>query len=109
MIIELPRQLEDEIKKFCEVNNVTEYNNFFVSCIRNGFNIAKYGFNPMDNFRKENKPFKIDEIDIRPKEEDEPIEKGESNRSDEEKENVKPKKERENVIKQKKTIKVIKK
>ena len=61
MLITLPRSLEDEIKKFCEVNGVTEYNDFFVSCIRNGFNIAKFGTSPMDNFNKENKPFKIDE------------------------------------------------
>lgn len=93
MLITLPRTLEDEIKKFCEINNITDYNDFFVSCIRNGFNIAKFGTSPMDNFKKENKPFKIDEIDIRPSKEKEPVKEDGSERNKQE-EVVKPKEKR---------------
>lgn len=100
MLITLPRSLEDEIKKFCEVNGVTEYNDFFVSCIRNGFNIAKFGTSPMDNFNKENKPFKIDEINIRQSEKKELAEENQTNGS-EQKESVKPKEKRK--------VKIIKK
>ena len=58
MSIEIPKKLEKEIKDFAKLNEVQDIDNFIIECLRDGFNIAKYGYSPIDNFKKENKPFK---------------------------------------------------
>ena len=58
MIIEIPKILENNINQFIKLNNIQDSNSFILNCLRDGFNIAKYGYSPKDNFEKENKPFK---------------------------------------------------
>lgn len=60
MILDVPRKLEDDIKSFCELNEIKEINDFLVSCLLKGFNITKYGENPIENFKSENKPIEIE-------------------------------------------------
>ena len=60
MSIEIPKNLEKEIKDFAKLNEVQDIDNFVIECLRDGFNIAKYGYSPIDNFKKENKPFKTE-------------------------------------------------
>lgn len=60
MSIEIPKNLEKEIKDFAKLNEVQDIDNFIIECLRDGFNIAKYGYSPVDNFKKENKPFKTE-------------------------------------------------
>lgn len=60
MSIEIPKNLEKEIKDFAKLNEVQGIDNFVIECLRDGFNIAKYGYSPIDNFKKENKPFKTE-------------------------------------------------
>jgi len=62
MFITLPRSLENDIMEFCNLNDIKDINSFLVNCLRDGFNIIKYGSSPQDNFNKENKPLKIDYI-----------------------------------------------
>jgi hypothetical protein len=61
MSIEIPKNLEKEIKDFAKLNDVQDIDDFVIECLRDGFNIAKYGYSPIDNFKKENKPFKNEE------------------------------------------------
>ena len=63
MSIEIPKILEKEIKDFAKLNDIEDIDDFIISCIRGGFNIAKYGYSPKDNFNKENKPFKEEDYD----------------------------------------------
>lgn len=59
MIINLPRALEDDIKRFTDLNGIEDINSHIVEIIRCGHNVAKYGFSPQDNMEKENKPLNI--------------------------------------------------
>ena len=58
MSIEIPKNLEKEIKDFAKLNEVKDINDFIIVCLHDGFNIARFGYSPIDNFKKENKPFK---------------------------------------------------
>jgi hypothetical protein len=60
MQITIPRILETDIMNFVRLNEIEDINGFLSNCLRDGFNIAKYGYSPKDNFEKENKPFKIE-------------------------------------------------
>ena len=62
MLITLPKALENDIMNFCKLNGVDNVNDFLVNCLRNGFNVTKFGVSPKDNFLKENKPFKLEEL-----------------------------------------------
>lgn len=119
MFITIPRVLENDIMNFVRLNNVEDVNSFLVSCLRDGFNIAKYGYSPQDNFNKENKPFKIEEYGTEEKVDIEGLEKKETKKrgrpkkqQSTEEENVKSveeRKEEQQPIKLKKTIRIIKK
>lgn len=60
MQIIIPRVLETDIMNFVKLNEIENINVFLSNCLRDGFNIAKYGYSPKDNFEKENKPFKLE-------------------------------------------------
>lgn len=83
MLITLPRILEKDVIEFCNMNNITDINDFIVKCFRNGYNIVKFGLSPKDNFQKQNKPLEVEviydkeESDTKGREEKPPI-KGES-------------------------------
>ncbi len=112
MEITIPRPLENDIMNFVKLNEIKDINGFLSNCLRDGFNIAKYGYSPKDNFEKENKPFKIEkndteEVELTAVEGDE---KPKSKRrpkkqQSEEKESIIQK--QEEVVKPKKTIKII--
>ena len=94
MSIEIPKNLEKDIKDFAKLNEVQDIGNFVIECLRDGFNIAKYGYSPIDNFKKENKPFKNEdyvEEKIESKRKVERIEETPIERT-EQQEEVKPKK-----------------
>ena len=110
MIINLPRSLENSIQLFCELNEIKDINDFLVSCLSKGFSVAKYGENPIDNFKKENKPLEIEKyveekIDTKGLEVER--EKQKSGRPKKEKE-VEPIKKDEEPIKVKKKIRILK-
>ena len=44
--MEIPSKIQDEIKLYCEANNITDINNFILKILRTGFNIEKYGIQP---------------------------------------------------------------
>ena len=63
MILTLPRALELDIMNFVRVNEIEDINLFLTNCLRDGYNIAKFGTSPRDNFEKENKPLKVENHD----------------------------------------------
>lgn len=63
MFLTIPRKLEDEINSFCELNEITDINEFLVSCLYKGYTIVKFGTTPKDNFNKENKPLEIEKYE----------------------------------------------
>ena len=63
MEIEISKTLEKDIISFIRLNNIEDINNFLAICLRNGFNIMKYGTSPQDNFESENKPLNIKKYD----------------------------------------------
>ena len=116
MLITISRVLESDIMNFVKLNNVEDINGFLESCLRDGFNIAKYGVSPQDNFKKENKPFKIKKNDAEKEIKSEGVEEVEHKKRGRpkkqpsvDKEVSKPIEETEEPIKPKKTIKIIKK
>ena len=60
MEITVSKVLEKDIMNFIRLNEIGDINLFLSNCLRDGFNIAKYGHSPQDNFNKENKPFKLE-------------------------------------------------
>ena len=60
MEITVSKVLEKDIINFIRINEIGDINLFLSNCLRDGFNIAKYGYSPQDNFNKENKPFKLE-------------------------------------------------
>ena len=117
MIIEISRALESDIMNFVRVNEVKDINGFLASCLRDGFNIAKYGVSPQDNFKSENKPLKIENYDSTEKESNSKgVEKEKGKRKGRPKkqpstseEDIKPIEKTEEPIKPNKTIRIIKK
>ena len=63
MLITISKTLENDIMSFVKLNQIEDVNGFLTGCLRDGFNIAKYGYSPKDNFNKENKPFKVENYD----------------------------------------------
>ena len=63
MEINLPRVLENDIKSFCKLNEINDIDAFLITCLRNGYNIVKYGTSPKENFNNENKPLSIESYD----------------------------------------------
>lgn len=46
--------IKKEIETFCRLNKIDDVESFREECLRQGFNIIKYGISPQDNFKKEN-------------------------------------------------------
>lgn len=44
--MEIPKDLKDEIKKYCRLNDITDLNAFMVKMLRQGYNSEKYGPTP---------------------------------------------------------------
>jgi hypothetical protein len=114
MLITIPKTLETDIMNFVKLNKIEDINLFLSICLRDGFNIAKYGRSPQDNFNKENKPFKIDEndkkeLDIRETERKETKRRGRPKKQSTTEESIKQEEKREEVVKPKKKITIIKK
>ena len=112
MFLTMPRKLEDEINSFCKLNEITDINEFLVSCLYKGYTIAKFGTTPKDNFNKENKPLEIEKyeeskidtqgVEVKPQ-------KRKGRPPKKEKEKVEPIKEEEpEPIKVKKKIRILK-
>ena len=51
--MELPKDLKDEIKKYCILNDITDLNAFMVRMLKQGYNIEKYGATPFKMGQKE--------------------------------------------------------
>ncbi len=117
MEITISKVLEKDIMNFIKINEIGDINLFLSNCLRDGFNIAKYGYSPQDNFNKENKPFKLENNDYTEKEiNTEGAEGKETKRRGrpkkqptENKEIIEPKEEVKEVVKPKKKITIIKK
>ena len=116
MLITISKTLENDIMSFVKLNQVEDINGFLASCLRDGFNIAKYGYSPKDNFNKENKPFKIENYDNKEESNTEGLERKEVKRKGRPKkatpaieEVSEPIKEEEQPVVQKKKIRIIKK
>jgi SMC interacting uncharacterized protein involved in chromosome segregation len=45
--MEIPKDLKDEIKKYCILNDITDLSAFMVRMLRQGYNIEKYGTTPL--------------------------------------------------------------
>ena len=89
--------LKKEIEAYCRLNKIDDVESFREECLRQGFNIIKYGISPQDNFKKENNIGSIVKDDVRE-------EKGDKS------EHVNDTSNNENIEKpKKKKIKIIKK
>lgn len=42
----IPSNIQDEIKLYCEANNITDIDKFILKILRTGFNVEKYGMKP---------------------------------------------------------------
>lgn len=93
--------LKKEIEAYCKLNKIDDVESFREECLRQGFNIIKYGISPQDNFKKENNiNTKVNDVSngdtqkVSPKREDETLPISSNN------ENVeKPKKKKIKIIK----------
>ena len=93
--------LKKEIEAYCRLNKIDDVESFREECLRQGFNIIKYGISPQDNFKKENNigtkvndVSNVDTQEVSPKREDETLPLSSN------KENVeKPKKKKIKIIK----------
>lgn len=63
MNLTIPKSLESDIMNFVKINEIEDINGFLVNCLRDGYNIIKYGTSPKENFKNENKPLKINKND----------------------------------------------
>lgn len=61
--------IKKEIETFCRLNKIDDVESFREECLRQGFNIIKYGISPQDNFNKENNIDSIVKDDVRDKSE----------------------------------------
>ena len=57
--------IKKEIEIFCRLNKIDDIESFREECLRQGFNIIKYGISPQDNFNKENNIDTIVKDDVR--------------------------------------------
>lgn len=115
MNIVISKKLESDIMNFVKLNEIEDINNFLEVCLYNGFNIAKYGVSPQDNYQNENKPLKIEKYDSEEKhntgevEKDEPKSESTRKRSAKSEKAVKRNEEKtDEITKPKKTIRIIK-
>ena len=46
--------VKSEIEAYCRLNQIDDVEGFKEECLRQGFNIIKYGVSPQDNFKREN-------------------------------------------------------
>ena len=114
MVLDIPRVLENDIKSFCEINNIEDISGFLVCCLRDGYNVAKYGTSPKENFINENKPLKIEKYESEEKSESKGVEGKEVKRRGRPKKQVatneeisKPIEKEEESVKPKKKIRII--
>lgn len=110
----IKQELEQKIRKYCEINNISQVNDFANRCAQKGFNILLYGMSPSDNINRENNGIKQFDKNERIKEQISKREdKGEQEQKEQyrEKRSIKeesePIKEGEKVIRR--SIKIIKK
>lgn len=61
--------IKKEIEIFCRLNKIDDVESFREECLKQGFNIIKYGISPQDNFKKENNINDIVKDDVRDKSE----------------------------------------
>lgn len=88
--------LKKEIETFCRLNKIDDIESFREECLKQGFNIIKYGISPQDNFKKENNIDTIVKDDVREEKRD----KSEHVNDTSNNENVeKPKKKKIKIIK----------
>ena len=88
--------IKKEIETFCRLNKIDDVESFREKCLRQGFNIIKYGISPQDNFKKENNIDSIVKNDVR----EEKGDKSEHVNDTSNNENVeKPKKKKIKIIK----------
>jgi hypothetical protein len=88
--------IKKEIETFCRLNKIDDVESFREECLRQGFNIIKYGISPQDNFKKENNIDTIVKDDVREEKRD----KSEHVNDTSNNENVeKPKKKKIKIIK----------
>lgn len=45
--MEIPKSLYEEITQFCELNEITNVDEYIIQLIITGFNISKYGASPL--------------------------------------------------------------
>lgn len=93
--------LKKEIEAYCRLNKIDDVESFREECLRQGFNIIKYGISPQDNFKKENNiNTKVNDVsngdvqEVSPKKEDETVHVTSNNKNVE-----KPKKKKIKIIK----------
>jgi len=46
--MEIPKKIKDEIWDYCRINDITNIDQFTINLLINGFNIEKYGNNPLN-------------------------------------------------------------
>lgn len=46
--MELPKELKDEIKEYCRMNDISSVDNFILKMVKQGFTSEKYGATPWD-------------------------------------------------------------
>jgi len=52
--LEKRKLIEQEIKEYCQLNDIDDVDAFITQCIIKGFNIIKYGTCPADNIKRQN-------------------------------------------------------
>lgn len=88
--------IKKEIETFCRLNKIDDVESFREECLKQGFNIIKYGISPQDNFKKENNIDTIVKDDVREEKRD----KSEHVNDTSNNENIeKPKKKKIKIIK----------
>ena len=100
----IDRMLEKQIKEYCEMNDISDVEGFINRCLKQGFNIIRYGLSPMDNIERQNKGIK----DFKDEEKSDVTSREDARKQEEQKvEEPKPSDEKEvKPIKEKKPIKV---
>jgi Holliday junction resolvasome RuvABC ATP-dependent DNA helicase subunit len=89
----IDEKLLKEINEYCKFNGINDIDKEINNFIRTGFNIAKYGLNPIDNIKNEYKKEPLEVKIVKA----EPIE-----------ENTQDKIKKEVIDKPKKTVRIIK-
>lgn len=109
--------IKKEIETFCRLNKIDDVESFREECLKQGFNIIKYGISPQDNFKKENNIGTVVKDDVREEKRDKSEHINDTSNSDVQEVSLKREDEtlpvasnNENIEKpKKKKIKIIKK